>query len=395
MTWAEDRRADRAAAREQARLDADAASVRRLAERRELVGLAAQESDRRSDLWADRWSAVSGWAGRHTVDLLIYPLALVSAAMAVPAMASYGRQVYGDVTGYVLPVLSELGMWAFELAVMVSRRRDPERPTGMLQAGTAVFAVVGATLNALHGLAHGGAITAVVMAVVSVAGVTAHQLVAAAPRRSRAERAARRLERLAARRVARARRAATRTAVVELAADGAASLVYAPGRYCPRRGRLTPATVPGLPVVPAGDLDGWDAGLAALAGSDPIRSGEAIEPISGADLRGSTPGPEGGPIGSGGVALLDPADRPDGSDRLADPIGSIGSPIEPGGRARLTPEEARAAAFRLARRTGRRVTAEALRTALRISPASARALRDEVNDVLYGGGGDGPAGVAG
>jgi hypothetical protein len=376
-TWAEQRRADRAAEREQARLDADAAAERRLRDREALAALArADRAERdqadglRRDRAAARRAAVAGWLAAHAVELLVYPLAAVSAVMAVPAMASYGRDVYGNATGYVLPVLSELGMWAFALAVMVSRRRDPDRPTGMLTAGIAVFAAVGAGLNAAHGLGR-GAVTAVVMAVVSIAGVVAHQLVTAAPRRSRAERAVRRLDRLAARRVAHARRAATRGAVVDLAGDGTASLVYVAGRYVPRRGRLEPATVPGLPVAP---LDDWDAALDALTACGPVGS---ADPITDADQHGS-----------GGVAVADPPPP-------APPRPRAARRIDPAARRKLTPDEARAAARRLARKQGRPVTAEQLRTALRIAPATARTLRDEVNRELYGDAGGAAPGVPG
>jgi hypothetical protein len=375
-TWAEQRRTDRAAEREQARLDADAAAARRLREMEALASLTRAEraereqaAERRWGRVAARWKALVGWAAAHAVELLIYPLAVVSAAMAVPAMASYGHDLYGDATGYALPGLSELGQWAFALAVTVSRRRYPDRPTAALTAGVGVFALVAAGLNFAHGLDQ-GVVTAVVMAVVSVAGVVAHQLVTAAPRRSRAERTARRLQRLAARRVADARAIATRRAVVDLAADGTASLVYAPGRYVPHGNRLERAVVPGLPVAP---VDDWEAALSALT-VEPIGSAESITE---ADQQDSAGEPD---AGSGGVAVLDP---PDPSDPTP-PRPSPAHPIDPAARRTLTPEEARDAAWRLARRHGRPVTAEQLRKALRIAPATARALRDQINRELYG-----------
>lgn len=245
-TWAEQWRADRVTAREQDRADrAQAAELARV-DRAERA--AARERARVGQ--AERAAARRVWLAGHVVELLIYPLALVSAVMAVPAMAAYGHDLYDGPTGYVLPVLSELGMWAFAMAVHLSRRRDPDRPTGMLTAGIVVFAAVGAGLNFAHGLEQ-GVLTGLVMAVVSVAGVVAHQLAVAAPPRSRAERAGRQIVRQEARRVARARRIAARRAVVELAADGSATLVYAPGRYVPHRGRLAPADPAPPPAPPA------------------------------------------------------------------------------------------------------------------------------------------------
>jgi hypothetical protein len=297
--------------------------------------------------------------GEHVVDLLIYPLAVVSAVMAVPAMASYGATVYGSATGRVLPVLSELGMWAFAIATSVSRRRFPDRPVWALQAGTAVFAMIGAGLNIAHGLTASGRMsTAAVMGVVSVAGVTAHQLVTASPRRGRDEW----LARLAERRVARVRRIATRRAVVDVRADGGVSLVYAPGRYVTRRGRLVPAIVPGLPVEPLTD---WDAALADLLDADASTG----DPTTETDLRESSSGAGGDSNGSGAVATLDK------------PTGRV--PIDPHARRGMSPDDALDAARRIARELGRPVSAERLRSELRIAARSARKLRDRVNAELY------------
>ena len=150
--------------------------------------------------------------------------------MAVPAMAAFGHDVYGTAAGYALPVITELGMWAFAVAVQYTHRRHADRPVWALQLGVWSFATVAAVLNALHGLAR-GVDAGVVMAVASVAGVVAHQLVTAAPRRSRAERDAARMARREARKVAAVRGAAVRAAVAEIGQDGTARLVFAPGRY--------------------------------------------------------------------------------------------------------------------------------------------------------------------
>ena len=101
---------------------------------------------------AARWAALRRWAAAHQVDLLIYPLAVVSAIMAVPAMGVFGMQTYGDVTGSVLPILSELGMWAFAIAVKLSRDTNRDRPVWALQLGVWAFTAVSFALNVIHGL---------------------------------------------------------------------------------------------------------------------------------------------------------------------------------------------------------------------------------------------------
>ncbi|MEU7788387.1 hypothetical protein [Amycolatopsis sp. NPDC049159] len=240
-TWAEERRANHAATAEQRRQDAAAATDRKLREqsaRAELrradaaaaVKLADKQREARRARRAAALARVAGWLSANRVRLPIYLLALVSAGMAVPAMAGYGLATYGDATGAALPALSELGMWAFALAVEVTRHRHPERPVWALQVGTWVFAGVGFGLNVVHGLGRGWD-AAVVMGIVSVAGVIAHQLAVASPPRSPAERAAARIERQTLRKVAKVRAAAVRTAVAEIAADGTARLVFTPGRY--------------------------------------------------------------------------------------------------------------------------------------------------------------------
>ncbi|RSM34655.1 hypothetical protein DMA12_47435 [Amycolatopsis balhimycina DSM 5908] len=253
-SWAEERRATRAAEAEIQRQDANAVLERKLraqsaaAEQRRAdttaaAKLAEQQRKARQARRAAMVASVADWLSANRVRLPIYLLALVSAGMAVPAMAGFGVGVYGNATGAPLPALSELGMWAFAFAVEVTRHRHPERPVWALQLGVWVFAGVGFALNVLHGW-HRGADAAVVMGIVSVAGVIAHQLAVASPPRSAAERAAARIERKTLRKVARVRRAAVRTAVAELAADGTARLVFTPGRYTLDGRRLASVVAP-------------------------------------------------------------------------------------------------------------------------------------------------------
>ncbi|WP_235826265.1 hypothetical protein [Candidatus Frankia alpina] len=230
---------------------------------------------------------------------------------------------------------------------------------------------MGAGLNLAHGMSGGGGVVrGVVMAVVSVAGVVAHQLVTAAPPRlSRSGRSARRLARQAERRVVRARRSASRSAVVALAADGTARLVYAPGRYLPRRRRLVAAPEPA-------PLDGWDAALADLLASPAEPNGP--DPINGADQGG----PDGG---SGGVAVAErPSPAPTTPPRPAPKVRQARPVIDPKARVKLTDAEALKAARRLAREHGAPVTAELVRTSLRVGPVRACQLRDQVNREVYG-----------
>lgn len=352
MSWraeqAQQRRADRAAAAEQARLDAQAANERRIRAReadtarqaRERADRAEQHRAARDHARAERarrLGANRAWLAAHRVDLLIYPLAVASAIMAIPAMATYGRSVYGTGTGVVLPVLSELGMWAFALAVQAARRHEPDRPVWALRTGVLAFAAVGFGLNLAHGL-HRGIDAGVVMGVASIAGVAAHQLVAAGPRATRTERAAARRDRAevrrqqhTARKTARVERAAVAQAVAELDTDGHAVLVHPPGRYVlarGTRGRLLSAAEHGRAST---------AGPARVEVSMP---GLGVADEAAAWLAGQVPHPD--PTGtdphdvpgSGPVATVDP-DDPTGTD-LA-PSGQTGESTQPGDRQESTP----------------------------------------------------------
>jgi hypothetical protein len=361
VSWRDERRRDRAAEAEQARANAmNAAEVEAIRERaRAEIDRTAHEQRREARVAGKDAArrrrvrlliAARAWMAGHAVDLLIYPLALVSAVMAVPAMAAFGYDVYGTAAGYALPVITELGMWAFAAAVQYTRRRHPDRPVWALQVGVWSFATVAAVLNALHGLAR-GVDAGAVMAVASVAGVMAHQLVTAAPRRSRAERDAARMARREARKVAAVRAAAVRAAVAEIDQDGTARLVFAPGRYRMDRRRLTAAAVPGLPVTPVLDT-AWDALDREL--SDLLTD------------------PDPGPAAvSGSVGTLDPGstDRPRSTRRRRRTTRQTRSIEELRAelRARIEADPGSIDP----------TSAESIRRALRCSPARARRLRDD------------------
>ena len=262
-SWREEARRDRLA-RAQIGMEREAARAGlRITERQAKAAARAQARKTRAARRKDR----AAWLGAHTVDLLFVPVTVVPAALAWTAMAAYGHLLYGP-AGLLLPAFSEGAMWAFAAATTITRRRHPDRPVWHLRAGTVVFAAVGAALNFAHGMTappagpgpH-GPVPGVVFAVVSVAGVTVHQLVTAGPRRSRAGRDAARIARAAARRELAARRAALRAAVADVDEHGHARLVYQPGAAVPGRrfGRTRPGPAPdgGHALTPAGPSCPW------------------------------------------------------------------------------------------------------------------------------------------
>ncbi|GAB3580329.1 hypothetical protein GCM10027445_50450 [Amycolatopsis endophytica] len=371
MSWQDERRANRRAEALIRREDAAAAAQVRIAERQAAAQIQRAEeqarakareeaADKRRARWRSAWSGLRAWLGGHVVELLIYPIALLSFALAAPSMAAYGTAVYGSALGALLPGITELGMWAFAVAVVIARRRHPDRSVWGLVAGVLVFGAVAFGINFTHGLTvawdHG-----VVMGIGSIAGVVAHQLTLAGPPRTRAERRAARIERAAARKIARVRTAAVRAAVAEIDPDGTARLVFVPGRYTLTRRGLTTATVPGLPVAETGD---WDRALADLlatdaAATDAAAAGE-IEP---------DPTPRDS-IEGGAIATADRAGEQQKSSRRGPKIG--GRPARTIGQLRTELEKLMRA------RPGSidPTKAEQIRKALRCSPKSARELRE-------------------
>lgn len=212
--------------RQEARLQGRIAERQAVAQLRRENGEArhaAREKARQAR--AARRAAVAAWCRSHTVDLLFIPVIGVPAALSWTGMADYGLAEFGA-PGLALPALSEGGMWAFAAATTITRRQHPDKPAWHLRLGTLVFAAYGAALNFLHGLAKGGLLTGISMALISVAGVTAHQLITAGPRRSLVEREQARIDRAIARRERTARRAAVRSARIQLDGSGHARLVF-------------------------------------------------------------------------------------------------------------------------------------------------------------------------
>jgi len=262
--WRDEARRDRAA-RAQLDIERDRARYElRATERREAASFKREQARDRAEAKAQaraarsaRLSGVTRWLAGHTTDLLLAPVIAVPAVLAWSAMASFGASLYGP-AGWAMPAFSEGAMWAFAGATTLSLHRHPGRPIWHLRAGIAVFAGFGAVLNFLHGLEMGGPVVGVVMALVSVAGVVAHQLVTAGPRRSRAQRDDVRIDRAAARRERRARKAALRGTTADMDSRGRARLVYSsgPARLERHFGRTRLVPVPAeqreLPAITTG-----------------------------------------------------------------------------------------------------------------------------------------------
>jgi hypothetical protein len=225
---------ERQEARLQGRIAERQAVARLRRERAEDRSVAREKAQRAR---AARRAAVVAWCQARTVDLLFIPVIGVPAALSWTGMADYGLAQFGA-PGLALPALSEGGMWAFAAATTITRRKDPDKPVWHLRLGTLIFAGYGAALNFLHGLAKGGLLTAISMALISVAGVTAHQLITAGPSRSHAERDQAQIDRAVGRRERAARRAAVRSARIQLDGSGHARLVFEAGTATLSRRRL-------------------------------------------------------------------------------------------------------------------------------------------------------------
>lgn len=416
-TWHEDRaaarRANEAAEAERRRQDAIAAAeVQAIQQRTKLATRQAEtelgdkrrreqrkeqerEQERARARRAARLKALRTWAADHMVDLMIYPLAIFSAIMAIPAMAHFGEQVYNSSTGVVLPVITELGMWAFAFAVEYSRHKHADRPVWALQLGVLVFTAVGGSLNYLDGATKpGGSVGhGIVMGVVSIAGVIAHQLVKASPRRSRAERDSRKVSRHAAAKIAAVRKAVIDGSVARVDDTGTVVLMFRAGDYMLTGKRELD------PIAPVGDttLDSVDQAIAGLLG-------EFSDNPTAGPTGSSTPAPTGAPVGRPTVPptlapIVTPTVDPDpGRDQQqSTPTDRADRPDQSGvsrGRSRVSRSaQSRAASrgrtfdelraeLRAAIADGRLdpdPSAESIRTTLGVGQARARDLRNDHN----------------
>ncbi|GAB2764043.1 hypothetical protein GCM10027174_45860 [Salinifilum aidingensis] len=386
--WREQRRADKhaaaqaqatllAAQAEQDRADRQAADERRRHEVEHRRQLREQRRQARRDAWAARTRQVRAWLAEHAGDVLIYQLAVVAAVMAMPAMAAWGLEQYGMATGLLLPVITELGMWSFSIAARIHTRRNPNGSVWALLCGVAVFSAVAAGTNFLHGYAMpgGGIIRGLVMAIVSVSGVAAHQLATA--RRPRP-----RIERQHTRRVRRFEKAALSRSVARVDHTGAVELLAPAGTYrLSRLRRLRPAAVPGLPVAPVDDLDRELAHLATeshtAAGKDTASDAAHVGETGGGV--GTVDPPESSPSISEGESRADLQESRFGRGAQNGTGAGVEGPSR-GGRPTRSFEQLRADFDRLlaADPTAVDVTsAESIRRALGCGAKSARRLRDE------------------
>jgi hypothetical protein len=313
--WREQRRLDRLAtaqigrddeaARAQARIARAEADARLSRERNQ-----ARLADRRAALKqrAARRAERMAWLNDHLLDLLFVPVIAVPAALAWTAMAAFGDQVFGP-AGWALPAFSEGAMWAFAAATTITGHRHPKRPVWHLRLGTGVFAAVGAALNFIHGMMPvvgqlRGPDVGAVMALVSVAGVVAHQFVTAGPRRSAAERSAARLDRARERREHRIQRAAMNRAAAEIDATGNARLVHQPGTVTIERkhGRVHLADAP----LPDALTWTWPRPVPVIA-ARPEASPPAAGSVSTGAVSGAAEMPSQEPSGD---AIAGPSQRP-------------------------------------------------------------------------------------
>lgn len=258
--WNEERRADRAAEREQDRQDRRLAAEEARKNRRDREKAQERRREQRRQRRTALREALAAQIGQ------VPWLVIMGAPMVLSwtAMARYGTEVYGPV-GVLLPLFSEAALLVF--ALVAARAAQRGEPTAVLRLGTAVFALVTAALNYIHGASgDGGSVTqGVVMAVVAVGGVAVHQIVHARqprPRRTRTQRQADRLARLHQRRVIRLQRAAVRVATPVLASDGTVHLVHRAGevtekRTLLRRTRVVPAAAPSQGDRLAEEIESW------------------------------------------------------------------------------------------------------------------------------------------
>lgn len=361
MSWAEDRRADRAAAANDRIREADAAADRR---RRDRTADENTRRNRRKERREKRRLLRTGartWLAGNRVRVTIALLALASAVMAIPAMATYGYHVYGGATGVVLPVLSELGAWAFTFAVHDARRKHA--PVWALLVGVWLFAIGGAAMNVAHGIGHGPG-DAAVMGFAAIAGIVAHQLAVASPRKSRTERAEARIERAARKKIEQARQAAIADAVTSIDPSGRVALVFPAGQFrLASKGRLEPVI----------DPDPFSAEERAIEAARRVLGTSSYPDPSGA---GSTPGGvDDDSIGTSSVGVLDPPDdQRKSSSRRPLKRASIPAPK------RRSIDEIRQQ-FKSALADPdvpiNPASAESIRQTLGIAPKTARQLRDE------------------
>lgn len=354
---------------EQARKDRKDAS----AEKRKDREAAEKRKQERRERRSKAIKAMSATLTENKVALSIYGIALVSFVMSAPAMADYGTRLYeGSAwpwTGWLLPIVTELSMWACAFAVHHTRRTTPGASVFWLQVGVALATALAAGLNAMKGFTVGWD-ASVVMGVVSIAGVLLHQMTVAGKPRSREQRDADKIARQIARKEFDARQAAIRDARVEITAEGAARLVFEPGVYRVGRERKARLGRVGDVLDRPGARDVMDDEIAALI--DAEIAAEVTRDRDN-DTDDDAPG--------GGVATLD---RPGPESTPAQQKSSGNASrrgVRLGGRQSRSMDELRAELARLVQvgEVDPRYT-ESIRKGLRCAKPTAKRLRDEYRD---------------
>lgn len=257
----EERRRDRAAAAEQARLDRE----HDLRLRREDRERRRRERQQRIDRWMAAIKSANRWIARHPIDLLMSVIVIVPGLLAWTAMATFGADIYGPL-GALFPLFSEAASWVFAFAVQRARRRGG--PVRMLMTGLVITTAIQGALNFAHG-AMQGPLVGLVMALVSVSGVVIHQIHVWSDRQAptREERRQQQLARLAARRRHRMEMTAVREAPGQLHPDGSVRLLVRPGTVQLRRSRLRPwqRRLAYIAPIPGVGADGADTKVSSIA----------------------------------------------------------------------------------------------------------------------------------
>jgi hypothetical protein len=172
----ERRRKDRAAADERQQKLLNARDERQ----QKRAGARDERRGKRRDARAEAVSDAGEWVTSHRNGLALVPIVLVPALLSWSAMSDFGIALFAT-PGQALPVLSETGMWYFEMRIAEARASGA--PVLKLYIGMVFCAAVCAALNYLHGdlgpipgTIKPGGLTGVAYAVIAVSGIIIHQL---------------------------------------------------------------------------------------------------------------------------------------------------------------------------------------------------------------------------
>ncbi|AOS65008.1 hypothetical protein [Actinoalloteichus hymeniacidonis] len=289
----------RAAGRAQAIMAREAAQAKQRAAREER----AEKRRKRRRALVARWLPEVPW------------LVIMGAPMLLSwtAMAAFGVSIFGPV-GVLLPLFADASLIVFAMARSAAVKRG--EPGGALLVGVLVSAGLAGGMAFAHGVEDGvddgGLIRGLVMAAVAVGGAVVHQLVhGRSPQAGRTRRdRPRGVERAAARRADRVRRAAVLAAVPVVRSDGAVTLVHRSGPVRVTRTRWGRTRVVPTPDPEPGDRLAEEIGVWLAAGAPdhpaPLPGPAPIPPVPDSDPDDPDSGDARTPA--------DPAPDPDGSE---------------------------------------------------------------------------------